>query len=406
MNRGASESGQVGTSPGQQGRPRGRTNRQNILAHALTVLAAGEAGVIIALVVLSAIFFALNSAFLSATNIRAMLGAVSYVGIIGVGQTILLVAGEFDLSVGSVAGLSAITSGWLMTTGHLPVPLGLLGGLGTGLLLGLVNGVVVVRLGIPAFITTLGMLFAAQGATQVITNGYPIYPLPAVIGNFGAAPALFGLGWSFVILLVLLVVGDLALRRTTVGRNLYATGGNKEVARLVGINTNLYKISCFALVGMLSAVAGMLVMASLASSTTSIGTGWELSVIAGVVVGGVSLFGGVGTVLAGFLGMLLLQFVQSGLVVVQVSANWQTIAVGVIMVTAVGLDLARRKVSVQRAHAGEEVAALVHELQTGTEKDTAGGSTSDTERETVQSRDPDAAKTGLDQDIAARRKRT
>lgn len=411
MSSGANKSGRVESLPGQSGRPARRTNRQNILAGALTALAAGEAGVIIALIVLSIIFYLLNSAFLSVTNIRAMLGAVSYVGIIGVGQTILLVAGEFDLSVGSVAGLSAIISGWLMTTGHLPVPLGLLGGLATGLALGLVNGLVVVRLGIPAFITTLGMLFAAQGATQVITNGYPIYPLPKSIGDFGAAPALFGLGWSFVFLLILLVIGDLALRRTTIGRNTYATGGNKEVARLVGIDTNLYKISCFALVGMLAATAGMLVMASLASATTSIGTGWELSVIAGVVVGGVSLFGGVGTVLAGFLGMLLLQVVQSGLVVVQVSANWQTIAVGVIMVTAVGLDLARRKVSVQRAHAGEEVAALVHEIQPGAEDERAQGPpstsiTQEPQREVVQSGASETEETERNEDIAMRRKKT
>ncbi len=125
---------------------------------------------------------------------------------------------------------------------------------------------------------------------------------------------------------------------------------------------------CFTLVGTLSALAGMLVMASLASATTSIGQGWELTVIAGVVVGGVSLFGGVGTVLAGFIGMLLLQVVQSGLVVVGVSANWQQISVGVIMVLAVGLDVVRRKVSVRRVHSVEDVAALMTDLDVDAER--------------------------------------
>ncbi len=348
-------------------RRRGRMSGRHLLAGLLLVLSGGEAGVLIALAILVVIFAALNHAFLSAINIRAILDAVAFVGIIGVGQTVLLVAGEFDLSVGSVAGLCAAVSGWLMTTGHLPVAVAVLGGLVAGALLGLVNGVVVVRFGIPAFIATLGMLFVAQGMTQVITNGYPIYPLPDVVANIGAAQPLFGIGWAFVILLILLVVGDLTLRRTMIGRNVYATGGNKEVARLVGINTDRYKMICFTLVSALSALAGTLVMASLASATTSIGQGWELTVVAGVVVGGVSLFGGVGTVLAGFVGMLLLQVVQSGLVVVGVSANWQQISVGVIMVLAVGLDVVRRKVSVRRVHSVEDVAALITDLNVDVE---------------------------------------
>lgn len=319
------------------------------LSMAGRLFAASEAGVIGALLLLVIIFEALNSAFLSSADIHAILAAVSFVGIIAVGQTILLVAGEFDLSVGSTAGLCAIVAAWLMTKGGLPAGVGLLGGLATGAVIGLVNGLVVVRFGIPAFIATLGMLYTAQGLTNLITNGDPIYPLPDVIGNVGQATPIFGLGWSVVVMLALLVVGDLVLRRTTIGRNLYATGGNRDVARLVGINTGLYKVMCFVIVGALAGVAGMFVMGSLASGSPTIGTGWELVVIAGVVVGGVSLFGGVGSVLAGLIGMLLLQVVQSGLVVAGVSANWQTVAVGVIMVLAVGLDLVRRRVSAGRS---------------------------------------------------------
>jgi ribose transport system permease protein len=308
-------------------------------------IAVSEAGILIFLGLLVLVFYLLQPNFLSAQNIRAMLIAVSFVGIIAVGQTLLLVGGEFDLSVGSNAGLSAIVSAWLMTSGGLPVPLAILGGLACGAGVGLVNALVVVRLGIPAFIATLGMYYSAAGLTLLVSHGYPIYPLPGVIGEIGTSSVFFGLGWSFVILLLLALVADFALRRTTVGRNLYATGGNKEIARLVGINTRLYKTACFVLTGALAALAGMLVMASLAAGSTSIGQGWELLVIAGVVVGGVSLFGGVGTVLAGIIGMLLLQVVQSGLVVVGVSPNWQQVAVGLIMVAAVGLDLFRRKVS-------------------------------------------------------------
>lgn len=307
------------------------------------LVAVGEVGVLAALLLLVLLFYFLQPAFLSDRNIRAILQVVSFVGIIAIGQTMLLVCGEFDLSVGSNAGLSAVVSAKLMTAAGLPVPVAILGGLLTGAVVGLVNGIVVVRLRIPAFIQTLGMLFIGQGLIQVVTNGAPVYPLPPVIGEIGMTTVVFGLGWSFVFFVVTAVAADFVLRRTVLGRNMYATGGNPEVARLVGINTGVYKIGAFVAVGALAAIAGMFVMADLASGTTSIGSGWELNVIAGVVVGGVSLFGGGGTLAGGIIGILLLQVVSSGLVVVGVSSNWQQIAVGVIMVLAVGLDIARRR---------------------------------------------------------------
>ncbi len=314
---------------------------------ALDFLAIGEFGVLCALLVSVVLFWSLEPAFLSERNVRAILSIVSFVGIIAIGQITLLICGEFDLSVGSVAGLAAVISAKLMTAAALPVPLALLGGVCAGALIGLVNGWVVVRLRVPAFIQTLGMLFIGQGLIQVVTHGYPVYPLPALIGEIGQAQAFLGFGWSVVFFAVLAFCADFTLRRTTLGRNGYAVGGNAEVARLVGIDTTRYKIGAFVLVGTLSAVAGLFVMADLASGTTSIGGGWELTVIAGVVVGGVSLFGGTGSVAGGLIGMLLLQVVQSGLVISGVSANWQQIAVGVIMVIAVGLDVLRRRVFVE-----------------------------------------------------------
>ena len=319
------------------------------------VLAVGEVGVLAALILIVGFFYVLEPAFLSDRNIRAILTVVSFVGIIAIGQTMLLVGGEFDLSVGSVAGLSAVISAKLMTAAALPVPIAILGGMVVGGTVGLVNGLFVVRLRIPAFIQTLGMLFIGQGLIQVVTNGYPVYPLPKVIGDIGVAHAVFGLGWSFVFFILAGIIGDFVLRRTVLGRNMYATGGNPEVARLVGINTNVYKIGAFMLIGVLAAVAGMFVMADLASGTTSIGSGWELTVIAGVVVGGVSLFGGAGTMAGGLLGVLLLQAVQSGLVVIGVNSNWQQIAVGSIMVLAVGLDILRRRFFIAGSGTGEQV---------------------------------------------------
>lgn len=309
----------------------------------ISVIAIGEVGVIAALLLLVAFFYFLQPAFLSERNVRAILNVVSFVGIIAIGQTMLLVAGEFDLSVGSVAGLSAVVAAKLMTAAAWPVWIAIVAGVGVGGLIGLVNGFVVVKLRIPAFIQTLGMLFIGQGLIQLVTDGYPVYPLPEVINNLGMATFAFGLGWSFAFFIIAAVVADFVLRKTVLGRNMYATGGNQEVARLVGINTSRYKIGAFVTVGALAAVAGMFVMADLGSAGTSIGSGWELTVIAGVVVGGVSLFGGAGTVAGGVVGILMLKVVQSGLVVIGVNSNWQQIAVGVIMVLAVGLDILRRR---------------------------------------------------------------
>jgi len=315
----------------------------SLRARLIAFITIGEIGVIAALLLIVALFYVLEPAFLSERNVRAIFNVVSFVGIIAIGQTILLVAGEFDLSVGSVAGVSAVSAAQLMSALAWPVPVALMGGVGIGLVIGLVNGLVVVKFRIPAFIQTLGMMFIGKGLIQLITGGFPVYPLPESVANFGMSTFAFGLGWSFLFFVIAALVADIVLRRTVLGRNLYATGGNPEVARLVGINTAWYKIGAFMAVGALSAVAGMFVMADLQSGTTSIGSGWELVVIAGVVVGGVSLFGGVGTVAGGVAGILVLKVVQSGLVVVGVDSNWQEIAVGVIMVAAVGLDIVRRR---------------------------------------------------------------
>lgn len=304
-----------------------------------------EAGIFVPLLVFTLVFFCLNQSFLEPNSVAAMLRAMTFVGIIAVGQTWLMIAGGIDLSVGSVAGLCAIVSSWLMKTQGWPVEAGLLAGLAVGFMAGLVNGLIVVRFGIPAFIATLGMLYVARGLNYLLCQGYPIYPIPDPLKDLGRAEPL-GLSWAFVVFVLLAGIGDFALRRTVYGRMVYATGGNVEVARIAGINTAWVQIGCYMLTGAMAAVAGMLLMSQLNVGQPEIGVGWELDVIASVVIGGVSLFGGVGTVVGTFLGLLIMQVVRSGLVVTGVNTHWQTVAVGVIMVTAVGVDLLRRRTKI------------------------------------------------------------
>jgi ribose transport system permease protein len=294
------------------------------------------------LLIFAGIFQALSPSFLHPDSMTAMLRGMAFVGVIGVGQTLLMVAGEIDLSVGSVAGLSAVASAWLMKEAGCPVAVGVAGGILAGAAMGAINGVVTVCFRIPAFIATLGMLYIARGLNYLLCKGYPVYPLPESLKAFGGAEPL-GLSWAFMVFVVLVAAGDLMLRQTVPGRMIYAVGGNREVARIAGIPTGVVKCMCFVLTGVTAALAGMLLMAQINVGQPEIGVGWELDVIAAVVIGGVSLFGGVGTVAGAFLGLVLMQVVRSGLVMTGANAHWQTVATGVIMITAVGIDLLRRR---------------------------------------------------------------
>ena len=309
------------------------------------LLAIPEVGILLPLIGFTLLFYVLRPALLSPAHVGAMLRGMSFVGLVAIGMTLLLIAGEIDLSVGSVAGLCAIISAWLMKNGGCPVLIAVLGGMLAGALVGLVNGVLTVRFGLPAFIATLGMMYVARGLNYLICSGYPIYPLPESLRRFGAADTL-GTSWSFMIFILLVLIFDFAMRRTVYGRMIYATGGNQEVARLAGINTNLVKIGCFVLTGMFAALGGILLMSRINVGQPEIGLGWELEVIAAVVISGVSLFGGVGTVLGTLLGLAIMQVIRSGLVLSGVNTHWQTVAVGVIMMLAVAVDLLRRKAKI------------------------------------------------------------
>lgn len=304
-----------------------------------------ELGVLIPLLLLIAFFYVLNPVFLTPKSIATMLRALSFVGIIALGQTFLMISGEFDLSVGSTAGLCAIVCSHLMANLGWGIAPAVLAGLMTGAVVGLVNSFVVLKMGVPAFIATLGMLYMARGVNYLISKGYSIYPLPEPVNDFGVSQP-GGISWSFFIFIILALIFDQVLRRTVHGRKLYAVGGNKEVANLAGISPNLIKASGFVLVGVMAGLAGILLMSRIVTGQPTIGLGWELNVIAAVVIGGVSLWGGVGTIAGAVIGLLIMQVVSTGLIFINVDPYWQTVAVGAIMILAVFLDLLRRRAKI------------------------------------------------------------
>ncbi len=306
------------------------------------VLSIPEMGVLVPLVALLWVFNSMDEAMLSHDNIVVMLRTMSYTGIIAVGQTLLMIAGELDLSVGMVAGLSGVVSSLLMAEHGWSGGPALLAGLLIGCIAGLINGLVTVKVGLPAFVTTLGMLFMARGISFALTNGYFVYGIADWVGEFGTATPL-GLSWNFLIFVALVIIGDFILRQTIFGSMITATGGNKQAAQVAGINTDRVKIACFVLTGILASIAGLLVMANLKTGDPNVGTAWELRVIAICVIGGISLFGGVGTALGTSLGIMLMQVVRSGLVIVEVDINWQNVAVGIILAAAASVDMLRRR---------------------------------------------------------------
>lgn len=301
-----------------------------------------EMGLLILCLVAFVGFTLANRGFASGPNIESLFLTTVYTGIVAVGEAVLMIAGEFDLSVGSVAGMGAIVSGLLMNNAGLPVPLAIVGGVAAGALVGLANGLMTIKVGIPAFIATLSMLFVAKGIGYVLSGGDPVYPLPPDVAVL-ARTLILGLPSSIWVFLLIVAVADLALRFTTWGRVVYATGGNPLTTRLAGIRTGRVKILAFVLCGSLASFGGIMLVSRLQRADASIGLGWELNVIAACVVGGVALGGGAGTIAGAFLGLVLLQGVVQGLVIVGVDASLQPVVAGIVLVSAVGFDLYRRR---------------------------------------------------------------
>jgi ribose transport system permease protein len=306
------------------------------------IFAIPELGVLIPLIGFILLFYFINPNFLHFDNIAAMVRAMSFIGVIALGQTFLLISGAFDLSVGAVAGMGAVICSALMVRLHWSIPVAVLATLASGAVIGLINSFVVIKLGVPAFIATLAMMNIAHGISYLISKGYTIYPLPDAVNKFGTAEPL-NTSWSFIIFVIMAVIFAFILMKTSYGRKLYAVGGNPEVARLAGISPAKIQMSGFILTGVCAAFAGMLFMARIVTGNPTIGANWEMNVIAGVVIGGVSLFGGTGSIIGAVIGLTIMAVVNNGLVVSKLDPYWQTIAIGLIMIIAVAIDIFRRK---------------------------------------------------------------
>jgi ribose/xylose/arabinose/galactoside ABC-type transport system permease subunit len=314
-----------------------------------------EVGILIPLLVLGAVFYGLNSDFALKANLLDILRESSFTFIVCAGTTLVFAAGGLDLSVGSVAAFGGIVAGLLMHDAGWPVLPAIVLAVLAGGTLGAANGIASVRLGVPPLIVTLGMLYIARGLVNVITQGAPVYPLPQGFTDFVQGDVA-GIPNPVIVAVAVGGVAHVVLTRTTVGRAILAVGGNEAAARLAGISVNRYKVVIYVVSAMTAALAGALLAGKLSSAQPGTGTGMELSVIAAVIIGGTSMFGGSATVVGSALGALLIGTLTNGLVLSDVSPFWQNLVVGVVIVAAVAIDQWKRRRPV-RVPEGDDTSA-------------------------------------------------
>ncbi|OLZ69769.1 transporter [Streptomyces sp. IMTB 2501] len=298
-------------------------------------------GALTALIVLVIALSALSGDFLTTDNLLNIGVQAAVTAILAFGVTFVIVSAGIDLSVGSVAALSATVLAWSATQHGVPVAVAVLLGLGTGVVAGLVNGFLIAYGKLPPFIATLAMLSVGRGLALVISQGSPI-AFPTSVSHLGDTLG----GWLPVPVLVMVVMGlaaALVLGRTYIGRSMYAIGGNEEAARLSGLRVPKQKLAIYALSGVFAAVAGVVLASRLSSAQPQAADGYELDAIAAVVIGGASLAGGTGKASGTLIGALILAVLRNGLNLLSVSAFWQQVVIGVVIALAVLLDTVRRK---------------------------------------------------------------
>lgn len=279
--------------------------------------------------------------FFTLENLLAIGLQMSVVAIMALGQIPIIIAGGIDLSAGSVLGLAGVAACLLLQNGQ-PFIVALLAALLTGIACGALNGFFITRGKLPPFIATLGMMGIARGLALIITGGVPIFGLPASFAALGGGRFLQILPLPILITIVVGVFTHLALAHTRLGRHAFAIGGNAEAARLAGVAVNRSKQILYIFCGALSGLAGLILASRLNSGQPTAGTGYELDVIAACVIGGASLSGGEGTVAGALIGALIMGVLRNGCNLLDISAFWQQVAIGAIIIIAVFIDQTRR----------------------------------------------------------------
>ncbi len=303
-----------------------------------------------ALIILFVGFSIASPNFLQVSNVIGILLATAVNGVLALGVTFVIITAGIDLSIGTVMTLSAVMTGVFITNFGLPTPIGILAGLGTGLLAGFINGIIISKMKIQPFIVTLGMMYIAKGLALIISglkpiyfNGAPDFRAMAMSSVVGSVVPGIDVPNAVLIMFGAAIIGSLILTRTVLGRYTFALGSNEEATRLSGVNVDRWKTAVYALCGLFAGLGGVLIAARLNSAQPALGQGYELDAIAAVVIGGTSLAGGEGTIIGTIIGAFVMSVLTNGLRILSVPQEWQTVVTGAIIIVAVYLDIIRRR---------------------------------------------------------------
>lgn len=289
------------------------------------------------LVIMIVIASVISPYFLTEYNLQSVIRDLAFIGIIAIGQSCLLLLGELDLSVGAIASLCGVLGGMMMVNLGWNPWLSLIICLLAGFVFGALNGVIITKLKLNAMVVTIGMQGVYSGINLVLTKGKAITKVPDVIYFLGTGTVLkVPVPFLFTILVLILVV--FIIKKTSFGRYVYAIGNSRDAANILGIKTDNVRILVYAMLGCLSSLAGILMVARLGASQPSIGTNWPMNSIAASVIGGLSLTGGIGNPAGALVGAAIIMLIQNMIVLVGVNVYWQTAVSGIVVVAAIAID--------------------------------------------------------------------
>ncbi len=317
-----------------------REKRSSFLPATATLIR--NQGILVAFVVLCVVLSVSSEFFLTWGNLTNVIRQTAINGILAIGLTFVILGKGIDLSVGSIMALAgAVAASFAVVPDPSPISFAILAALATGILGGAVNGVLIAYVRLPAFVVTLGMLSAARGLVYIYTNGRPISNLSPTFLWFGNG-SISGVPVPIVTLMLVFAVAAFVLRYTVFGRHVYAVGGSERAAKTSGIRSEVIILSTYAIAGLLSGLAGLILTARTTAALPQAGVAYELDAIAAVVIGGTSLNGGRGSLIGTLFGALIIGTINNGLDLLGVSSYYQQVVKGAIIVCAVMIDRSRK----------------------------------------------------------------
>ena len=298
--------------------------------------------ILLVLVGISVILQIATGYFFTPYNMTTNIRTISFTAMVAIGQTLVLISGGIDLSVAGIAGLSGIISAWLMVNTGIPPYLCIIITVVGGFLCGLLNGLLVTRMRINPFITTLAMGEIFTGFIYVLTQGWPIQNVPKVATFLGQGIVL-GIPLPVIFMSAFSIIFFYVLKYAPFGRHIYAIGGNENAARIVGINVKRTKMLVYGFSSMMAAIAGVLVMCRLGAAQPSTGQNWVMPSVTAAIIGGTSLSGGVGGIPGTLVGATLMTIITNAIVLLSISAYWEKVIIGLVVLTAVTIDVTRNR---------------------------------------------------------------